>query len=368
MKFTKGKFASVAAAAVLAGTMGFMPATALAAQVTSTTDGATGTLTKNWEVPSEAQYTNETFNFSLSYTGAQALNGNETATPTVNGKDFTSTTLSFSKTDTANDFSGNGTTKTASKTLTQVFNGIDFSKPGTYSFTLTEQPGTNQNIVYNADNVSYTVKVSVVWAVDASGAPTTGTTVSAVRVYDATGTKTADNTATFNNTDPNGNVTVSKTVKGVLANTTDDFSFSAELKDKNGKVLAGSYNYTKTTADGTTTGTYKSGDIFTLKSGETFEIENLPQGATYTVTETDSKGYDSTSVTAEDTTTAKAGSGTITNNGESDTVAFVNNKGFVPPATGITMNTLPFVAVGVVAVAGGAALVISRRRHAGEDF
>ena len=49
------------------------------------------------------------------------------------------------------------------------------------------------------------------------------------------------------------------------------------------------------------------------------------------------------------------------------TVAYKNDKGFATN-TGITMNTLPFVAVATVAVAGGAALVISRRRHAGEDF
>lgn len=366
MKFTKGKFASVAAAAVLAGTMGFMPATALASTVTDTATG----LQKTWEVPSSAQFTNETFNFTLTYGSAEALNGNETAAPTnADGTAFSNKTISLSK----SDFPADGTSKTATKTLADVFSGINFSKPGTYSFTLTENAGTNQNIVYNADNATYTIKVSVVWATDDSGAPTSDTTVSAVRIYSG---NTKVESASFKNTDPNGNVTVSKTVKGVLANTTDEFSFSAELKDKNGAPLTGSYNYTKTTADGTTTGTYKSGDTFTLKSGETFEIENLPQDATYTVTETDDKGYDSTTVTAEGTTnstqkdtktTNASGAGSIAN-GDTDEVAFVNNKGFVPPATGITMNTLPFVAVGVVAVAGGAALVISRRRHAGEDF
>ena len=48
-------------------------------------------------------------------------------------------------------------------------------------------------------------------------------------------------------------------------------------------------------------------------------------------------------------------------------VEYSNTKGFIP-GTGITMNTLPFAVVATVAVAGGAALVISRRRHAGEDF
>ncbi|MDY3969517.1 MAG: DUF5979 domain-containing protein [Atopobiaceae bacterium] len=359
MKFTTKKFGSIATAAVLAGTMAFMPATALATPVSSTDTG----LTKNWVVPSDAQYTDETFNFTLAYTGAEAVGSNGTATPTGLSEN-NSKTVSLTK----DAFSGDGTTKTATKTFAQLFDGIDFSKPGTYSFTLTEQAGTNQNIVYDT-NTSYTMKVEVTWATDASGAPTGTTQIASVKAYDATGKK-LPNGATFNNTDPNGNLTVSKNVKGTAANTNDEFTFKAELKDKTGAALAGSYKYTKTDASGkTTTGTYKSDDVFTLKSGETFKIENLPQGATYTVTETNAKGYDSTDVTAEGTTTQKTttGSGTISQDHENDTVAFVNNKGFTA-ATGITMNTLPFVAVGVVAVAGGAALVISRRRHAGEDF
>ncbi|MGN0286299.1 MAG: DUF5979 domain-containing protein [Atopobiaceae bacterium] len=363
MKFTS-KITGIAAAAVLAGTMAFVPATALATTVSSTDTG----LTKNWVVPSDAQFTNETFNFTLAYTGAQKVGSNDTATPTLNGAAFTNKTVSFSKTDTSNDFSGDGTTKTATKTFAELFNGIEFSKPGTYSFTLTEQAGTNQNIVYDT-NTSYTVKVEVTWATDANGAPTNTTQIASVKAYNAAGKK-VDDGATFNNTDPNGNLTVSKTVKGTAANTNDEFTFKAALTDKNGAALTGSYKYTKTAANGTTTtGTYTSDAAFTLKSGETFKIENLPQGAGYTVTETDAKGYDSTDVTAEGTTTPKTtvGSGAISADGENDTVAFVNNKGFASQ-TGITMNTLPFVAVGVVAVAGGTALVISRRRHAGEDF
>ena len=362
MKFSTKKFGSIATAAVLAGTMAFVPATALATPVSSTDTG----LTKTWVVPSDAQFTDETFNFTLHYNGnPDPVGSNPTADPTgLDGKN--NKTVSLTK----DAFSGDGT-KTATKNYAQLFDGIDFSKPGIYSFTLTEQKGINQNIVYDT-NTSYTVKVWVTWATvnnDPNGAPTSNTQIAAVKAYDADGTK-EPNGAIFNNTDPNGNLTVSKTVKGIAANTDDEFSFKAELK-KGNDDLTGSYEYTKTDASGkTTNGTYKSGDVFKLKNGETFVIKNLPKDATYTVTETDAKGYDSTDVTAEGKTTQKTttGSGTISQDHENDNVAFVNNKGFLPPVTGITMNTLPFVAVGVVAVAGGAALVISRRRHAGEDF
>jgi pilin isopeptide linkage protein/LPXTG-motif cell wall-anchored protein len=351
---------SGAMAAVLAGTMALsmVPATAFAATVTSTDTG----LTKTWEVPSSAQFTNETFTFNLAYTGATKVGSNGTATPTENREDFSSKTVTLSK----DNFTGDGTTKTATKTFAGIFGDVNFSKPGVYSFTLSEVAGTNQNIVY--DTNSYTVKVEVTWATNEDGTPSSETQISSVHAYGADGKKLT-NGASFSNTDPNGNLTVKKTVAGIAANTDDEFAFKAELKDKKGNELTGSYNYTKTAANGTeTTGTYKSGDAFNLKSGETFKITNLPEGATYTVTETNTKGYDSTDVTAEGTKTEKTttGSGSIAKN-DNDTVAFVNNKGFAPQ-TGITMNTLPFVVAGVVAVAGGATLVISRRKRAGEDF
>lgn len=375
MKLSTKKFGSIATAAVLAGTMAFMPATALAAQVSSNDTGAATQITKTWEVPSPAQYSaSEAFTFELTYNKdkVEKVNGIDTAIPTKDGSDFTTSNLVMN----ASDFEANGTTYTAEKTLADALSGVEFSKPGKYYFTLTEVPGTNQNIVYNPTGVSYTVRVNVVWHTDETGVPTTTAQIDSVQLLNAAATDKAG-TAAFTNTDPNGNLTVSKTVKGAAANTNDEFSFKAELKDKNGTALAGSYKYTKTDASGkTTTGTYKSDDVFTLKSGETYKIENLPQGATYTVTETDAKNYDSTDVADEDDTTAAnvekgagipTGKGSISADGQNDTVDFTNNKGFAA-GTGITMNTLPFVAVGVVAVAGGAALVISRRRHAGEDF
>lgn len=356
MKFTS-KLTGIAAAAVLAGTMAFVPATALAATVSSTDTGASTQITKTWTVPSAAQYSDsEAFTFALTYSKAEAVNGNATATPTKDGSAFTASNLVLH----GSDFAANGTTYTANKTLADALSGVNFSAPGVYYFTLTETAGSNQNIVYNPTNASYTVKVNVVWDTDKNGVPTTTAKIQSVQLLNAAATEKAD-AAAFTNTDPNGNLTVSKTVKGTAANTNDEFSFKVSLT-KDSKALTGSYLAKK---NGTPVDNVTNGSTFTLKSGETFEIDNLPEGTSYTVTETDAKGYDSTDVTAE-TTGDKTGSGTIADK-DADTVAFVNNKGFAP-GTGITMNTLPFVAVGVVAVAGGAALVISRRRHAGEDF
>jgi LPXTG-motif cell wall-anchored protein len=98
-------------------------------------------------------------------------------------------------------------------------------------------------------------------------------------------------------------------------------------------------------------------------------IKNLPNDATWTVTENaNEKGYtlyDLKSSDTADKTVSKA-NGTISNN-DYDTATFTNDKGFAPQ-TGITMNSLGGIAIAVVAVAGGATLVISRRKRAGQDF
>ncbi len=187
MKLSTKKFGSIATAAVLAGTMAFMPATALAAQVTSPAIG----LTKYWEVPSEAQNTDETFNFTLKYNDneTQPVGSNGIADPTSNSAPFKSKTVSVSK----SDFSGGTGTKTATKTFAEIFGDIEFSKPGYYYFTLTENLGTNQNIVY--DTSSYKVQVEVTWATDngeSNGAPTSETRIASVWAYkDGTKRRTA---------------------------------------------------------------------------------------------------------------------------------------------------------------------------------
>ena len=81
------------------------------------------------------------------------------------------------------------------------------------------------------------------------------------------------------------------------------------------------------------------------------------------MTEADTEYDETNTVNDVASTDGHVASGTIaaTNN-----VAFKNERGFAPD-TGITMNTLPFVTVGIVAAVGGATLVISRRRRSSGD-
>lgn len=348
MKFSTKKFGSIATAAVLAGTMAFMPMTAFA----TTVDSTSNLVTKTWTAASNAQLNDtETFTYDLTFDSAKTQQqGTNTLT------DFSNFgTKKVNLTSTWKTSADGGATATANLTAAQLFGDTDFTAPGTYVFHLKEEQGSNPNITYST--AEYDIYVVVSWPDDY---PThTTPVIKSIKAHDAQGKKT--DTASFTNSAAaNAGLTISKTVAGTAANTDDPFNYTLSVSGASG-------NYTVTKSDGTTATLTAGTDYsFSLKHGESIVVANLPVGATYMVTEDDTEYTESYKIdSAAEYTDGREATGTIQTNG--DTVAYKNTKGFGPD-TGITMNTLPFVAVGVVAVAGGAALVISRRRHAGEDF
>lgn len=363
MKFTTKKFGSIATAAVLAGTMAFMPATAFAVSFNdeaSSTVAGTTVLNKEWDAASAAQFSNdEVFKYDVTFKDAQQVGS---WIPDTLTKDTKEVTLSSKWADNATS----DLKSKASLTAKQLLGEYSFTNPGVYNFTVKEADTKNPNITY--DTHEYTVSVVVTMPDTYPNDPTPVIESVGVKTTDANG-KTTKTTADFTNTAAaNDSLTVTKKVSGAAANTTDVFDYTLTVSGASGK-------YTVNMPDGTTRTLTAGEDFkFSLSHNQQIVVNNLPDGATYTVTETNTRGYDSTDVADEDDTTApivKKGEGTPTGKGtiskDGDTVAFTNNKGFAS-GTGITMNTLPFVVVATVAVAGGAALVISRRRHAGEDF
>lgn len=140
-------------------------------------------------------------------------------------------------------------------------------------------------------------------------------------------------------------VTVKKIVAGLLGDTSKNFIFS----------------YSFTGSDGTTqTGT------LTMKHGESKTIQNVPIGATVTVTETDNAGYTTTWVNGlderGDTTTATLVAGSEVSK---NTITFTNHKD-ANPDTGIFLDSMPYI-MALVIVAGGAAVFFLRRRKKSED-
>ena len=335
-------------AAALAGSMVIaLPGAAFA----TTVEDNGFTVDKTWKAASNTQLNNtETFSFEVQFTGATAQGS---------WKPADLSTDKVVRTLTANwkDLAGVGASANASLTAQQLFAGYDFTAPGTYNFTVREIAGSNPNILYDGTRYNVEVVVSMPDNYPATDTPV----IREIKAKAATGDK-ADNAAFTNDKKANHSLTVSKKVAGTAANTADEFNYELTL----GRVQ-GSYDFEKHTQTGTETGTVTAGNkfTFTLKHGEFIEIKNLPEGATYSVEETNT-AYDEKFVVDDgELTSGTIASGDIKTG--NSTVAYTNEKGFAP-ATGVNSDTMPFVFGGLVVVAGAGALLISRKRRASEEF
>lgn len=118
-----------------------------------------------------------------------------------------------------------------------------------------------------------------------------------------------------------GKLTISKTVAGTEADTSQKFNFTLTLRG-----ASGAYHYT---GYGIPNGTIKSGDTIALAHGESITIHGLPADAAYEVTE-ERAGAEGYAVESE------GSSGTISANRDA-VAAFTNTK--VPASTGSLMIT-----------------------------
>lgn len=167
-------------------------------------------------------------------------------------------------------------------------------------------------------------------------------------------------------------LTVSKTVTGLLGDTGKTFTF--QLKDANGNaVTIDTTDNTAITTTGTAAWTGTDGK-FTLKHGGTITFNKLPVG-TYDVYELDDEGtlqHYQTTWTGADTelTTPIEGNGerkaTVTIGADgAKTLAFTNHCKLLPD-TGVLLDTLPYIVI-LGVVAGGVALLMLRKRRKEDD-
>ena len=330
-------------AAALAGSMVIaLPGAAFA----TTVEDNGFTVDKTWTAASNTQLNNtEAFTFQIEFTGADKVG---TWEPTALSKDIKTRTLTAKWQELAND----GDSASAPLAAKELFEGYDFQAPGVYKFKLTEVAGANPNIAYATN--SYNVEVSV--AMPADYPATTTPVIQKIQVKD--GDKKADKAAFANTAKANDSLTVSKKVAGTAANTADVFGYTLKI---NG--AQGSYDYVLNGV----AGTFDAKDTlsFDLQHGQYIEVKNLPEGATYTVTEADTDYTENFAVDGGQAQAGAVAAGTIKAGGSA--VAYTNEKGFAP-ATGVNSDTMPFVFGGLVVVAGAGALLISRKRRASEEF
>ena len=172
-------------------------------------------------------------------------------------------------------------------------------------------------------------------------------------------------------------LTIAKQVTGEMGDRDKLFTFQIQLKESDGSILAGEYDYTGGIVDGITGAVAPDDDslkldaegkaTFALSHGQTITIHGLPVGTTYTITEPDSQadGYTVTASSETSKMTRDAScNGTLN---QKTTVTFTNEKATAVP-TGIRLDALPWLLALLCGLAGCTALCVTgktRRRKGG---
>ena len=190
------------------------------------------------------------------------------------------------------------------------FGTIEYTKPGTYTYVVAEQPGDETSLIFSKATYRATVTVTD----DGAGKLSAKTKIAQLTDDAGDAVERTVEAAVFTNTAKTGSLTVKKTVVG--GDSQREFGFTVALADGDGEPVSGTFGkgeHAVTFTDGKAT--------FTLKDGGEKTIAGLPVGARYTVTEDAAEGY-TTTVNGADGSKAE---GAVTEDGA--TVAFTNTYG-----------------------------------------
>lgn len=190
------------------------------------------------------------------------------------------------------------------------FGTIEYAKPGTYTYVITEQPGDEAALTFS----KATYRVTVTVTDDDAGKLSAKTEIAQLTDDAGDAAERTVEAAVFTNTAKTGSLTVKKTVVG--GDSQREFGFAVTLTDGDGEPVSGTFG------KGERAVTFAGGKAtFTLKDGGEKAIAGLPVGARYTVTEDAAEGY-TTAVNGADGSKAE---GAVTE--DAATVAFTNTYG-----------------------------------------
>lgn len=153
-------------------------------------------------------------------------------------------------------------------------------------------------------------------------------------------------------------LTISKTVTGMLGDTNKAFTF--QIVDADNKPVA----LTKDNCDGVLLNNGTDGK-FTLKDGASITFKNLPSGQ-YKVVEDNYSGekYE-TSYVVDSGTPVNGQEATVTIGTDAKQIDFTNHR-TLEPDLGVLLDTLPYIVI-LAVVAGGVALLMLRKRRKEDD-
>ena len=189
------------------------------------------------------------------------------------------------------------------------FGTIEYTKPGTYTYVITEQSGDEAALTFSKATYRATVTVT-----DDAGKLSAKTKTAQLTDDAGDAAERTVEAAVFTNTAKTGSLTVKKTVVG--GDSQREFGFTVALADGDGEPVSGTFGkdeHAVTFTDGKAN--------FTLKDGGEKTIAGLPVGAHYTVTEDAAEGY-TTTVNGADGSKAE---GAVTEAGA--TATFTNTYG-----------------------------------------
>lgn len=190
------------------------------------------------------------------------------------------------------------------------FGTIEYAKPGTYTYVITEQPGDEAALTFS----KATYRVTVTVTDDDAGKLSAKTKIAQLTDDAGDAAERTVEAAVFTNTAKTGSLTVKKTVVG--GDSQREFGFTVALTDGDGEPVSGTFG------KGEHAVTFADGKVaFKLKDGEEKTVAGLPVGARYTVAEDAAEGY-TTAVNGADGSKAE---GAVTEDGA--TVAFTNTYG-----------------------------------------
>jgi len=265
-------------------------------------------------------------------------------------------------------------TGSAVKTTTIDFANADFSKPGDYTWTISET-GTGNTANYPIDTADndYTVIVSVRNVLDGDNVPTGAYTGSLI-LKNKAGTKV--DTATWTSAASLTYISATAKTTGNLAETDQCFAYTLTIP-ATGSVNAGdkfTINNTSTCTGSDTEVTAGTAATIYLKHGDAITVgqkdgtNELPVGASYTWTKASdtSTGYTNkidgtTAATITKTTVAVSDDNFNTAN----VTAFENNKD-ADPQTGIITNIWFYIILLTIG-AFGIFFIIARRKKEDEE-
>ena len=162
-------------------------------------------------------------------------------------------------------------------------------------------------------------------------------------------------------------MTIQKKVTGAFGERMKDFTFKVELSHENPALLEG-----VTHTDGVNLTSFK------LKHGGSVTLGEIPIGTTITITETGAKDYDTKATNYEVDSNKKfiyevvadENGNAVLKSTDNQTVAnsaiTVENDFDGTPDTGVLLDTLPYLILLAVAVAGGVLVVVRKRKHRDE--